>query len=174
MAGENSGHIRTTATRKKGCGCGRADPCAYRPCMIVTSTWHEPTRGIRVGGSHIERHAGVKLAIMCCHTLTRPVFACLLQLLLQTSLVHSATIPDSLDITSTNASLSNAPVYCNDFHGWVGNGFFLEDCAEAITEFYRTNVEPRGMQKYEFYTFGVPTPAHLPNVVTPRKHDYGQ
>lgn len=101
------------------------------------------------------------------------VFRFSLQLLLQTSLVHGASIPQSVDVVATNATLSDNFAYCSDNEGWVGNGILQSDCAEAISEFYRTNVLPRGGQEFEFLSRGVPKTSHLPYIVTPRKYDYG-
>ncbi|CAF9927362.1 MAG: hypothetical protein ALECFALPRED_003691 [Alectoria fallacina] len=98
--------------------------------------------------------------------------ACLFQLL-QTAPVHSASIPPSLSLAITNATFNGNPAYCNNYEGWVGAGIARGDCTEAIAEFYRTNVEPRGGQRFEFLTRGVPRNTHLPYIVTPRKHDYG-
>ena len=99
--------------------------------------------------------------------------ACLFQLL-QTAPVHSASIPPSLSLAITNATFNGNPAYCNNYEGWVGAGIARGDCTEAIAEFYRTNVEPRGGQRFEFLTRGVPRNTHLPYIVTPRKHDYGE
>ncbi|KAL9130000.1 MAG: hypothetical protein Q9175_007136 [Cornicularia normoerica] len=93
--------------------------------------------------------------------------------MLQTSLVHGAVIPQPLSTVTTNATLGGNPAYCSNNEGWVGNGIIRSDCAEAISEFYRTNVEPRKGQDFEFLTRGVRSISHLPTVITPRKGDYG-
>ncbi|CAD6593029.1 MAG: hypothetical protein ASARMPREDX12_006665 [Alectoria sarmentosa] len=98
--------------------------------------------------------------------------ACLFQVLFQTAPVHSASIPPSLSLANTNATFNGNPAYCNNYGGWVGDGIVRGDCTEAIREFYRTNVEPRGGQSYEFLTQGVSRNTHLPYIVTPRKYDY--
>lgn len=50
VRGENSGHIRKGAMRTKGCGRGRADPCARRSCQVGTSTWQETQPWNKSGG----------------------------------------------------------------------------------------------------------------------------
>lgn len=111
---------------------------------------------------------------MFSHVLISITFGCSLQLLLQTSPVHSAIIPQLIDITTTNPTLDNSPAHCTSYEGWVGNGILRSDCAKAISEFYRTNVEPRSGQEYEFLSRGVPRTSYLPYIVTPRKYDYGE
>ena len=95
-----------------------------------------------------------------------------IQLLLQITIVHSAIIPQSLGIALTTPADNTA--YCVDNEGWIGNGIIKSDCAVAISEFYRTNVQPRGGQEYEFYTIGARKTSSFPLVLTPRKHDYGE
>lgn len=102
------------------------------------------------------------------------IFGCSLQILLQISLIQGAVIPTSIDIAATNATLGNDFAYCSDNEGWVGNGIDYSDCAEAIDDFYVTNVRPRGGQEFEFLARGVPRTSHLPYIVTPRKYDHGE
>ena len=102
------------------------------------------------------------------------VFGCLVQLLIETSPVHGAVIPQSIDIATTDATLGGVQVYCNKLEGWIGEGIVPSDCAEAISEFRRTNVRPRGKQEFEFLSRGVSRVTHLPYINTPRKYDYGE
>lgn len=94
------------------------------------------------------------------------------QLLLHTTIVHAAIIPQTQGIAPTAPGANTA--YCVDNEGWVGNGIIQSDCTEAISEFYRTNVQPRDGRRYEFYTIGAPRISHFPYVLTPRKYDYGK
>lgn len=94
------------------------------------------------------------------------------QLLFQTTIVHTAIIPQSPSIAPT--ALSNDKGNCVANEGWVGDGIIKDDCAHAMSEFYRTNVLPRGGQEYEFYTLGGPSHSRFPTVLTPRKYDYGE
>lgn len=98
----------------------------------------------------------------------------LFQLLLQSSLVEGAIIPETARITTTNATLGDSVGHCVNYEGWVGNGIARADCAEAIREFYRTDVQPRGGQEYEFFAVRTKKMSNLPTVITPRKHDYGK
>ena len=128
-----------------------------------------------MGESQVGRPAGMRSEVMSSHALNLFVLGCMLQfLLLQNSLVHSAVISRFLNTAITNATVGYHPAYCSDNEGWVGGGIVQSDCAEAIMELYRTNVSPRKRQEYEFLTRGVPRTSHLPYIVTPRKHDYGE
>lgn len=95
------------------------------------------------------------------------------QLLLETRLVHGATIPQSIDIVTADATRAT-PAYCNSYEGWLGDGIVQNDCAEAISQFFRTNVEPRGKQEFEFLSSWELRTTHLPYVVTPTKYDHGE
>lgn len=96
------------------------------------------------------------------------------QLLFGTSPVYSAVIPQPIEIATTNVTLRHNPVYCSNSHGWVGDGIIANDCAKAISGFYRTNVRPRGGQEFEFLTRGVRRTSIVPYILTPRKYDYGE
>ena len=95
------------------------------------------------------------------------------QLLLETPLVHGATIPQSIDIVAANATSRATPAYCNNYEGWLGDGIVQGDCAEAISQFFRTDVEPRGNQEFEFLSSWEPRTSHLPYIVTPTKYGHG-
>ena len=56
----------------------------------------------------------------------------------------------------------------------MGDGIVATDCVEARNEFFRTNVQPRGIQEFEFLTHGVPRTGYFPYIVTPRMYDYGR
>lgn len=96
------------------------------------------------------------------------------QLLLETRLVHGATIPQSIDIVTADATLGATPAYCNSYEGWLGDGIVQSDCVEVISQFFRTNVEPRGNQEFEFLSSWELRTTHLPYVVTPTKYDHGE
>ena len=99
------------------------------------------------------------------------------QLLLETRLVHGATIPQSIDIVTADATLGAnraTPAYCNSYEGWLGDGIVQSDCAEAISQFFRTEVEPRGKQEFEFLSRWEPRTTHLPYIFTPAKYDHGE
>ena len=137
---------------------------------LVHGMYSVPMRGIRVGESQLGTPAETKSAKMSSRALIHFLLVFPFQLLLQTTIVHTAIIPPTLGIAPT-ASGENT-VNCVDNEGWIGNGIIKSDCAEAISEFYRTNVRPRRGQEYEFYTIGAPRISHFPWVLTPRKHDY--
>ena len=111
---------------------------------------------------------------MSSRTSIQLLLALFIQLLLQPSLVHSATIPQSSGITATNVTVNAEPAQCIDNEGWVGDGIIVSDCVEAIREFYRTQVQPRREQHYEFTQIGVSRTTGLPYINTPRKYDYGE
>lgn len=167
---ENSGLIRTTASRSNGCSCGRA---AVRLPSIPSTNWHMASTHPWNKNGGLPR-ARKRPAAMSSHALRFLLLAIAYQHLLQTSLVHGAVIPQPLSNVTTNATLGGNPAYCSNNEGWVGNGIIRSDCAEAISEFYRTNVEPRKGQEFEFLTRGVRSISHLPTLITPRKGDYGE
>ena len=111
---------------------------------------------------------------MSSRALVALVLGCLLQLLLETSPVHGAVVLQSIDIAATDATLGGNPVYCNKLEGWIGEGIDPSDCADAVSEFRRTNVRPRGKQEFEFLSRGVSRTTSLPYITTPRKYDYGE
>lgn len=139
---------------------------------LVHGMYSVPTRGIRVGESQLGTNTETKPAKMSSRALIHILLGLPFQLLLQTSVIHTAIIPRTPGIAPTAPGDNTA--YCVDNEGWVGNGIIESDCAEAISEFYRTNVQPRGGQEYEFYTIGAPRISHFPYVLTPRKYDYGK
>ena len=102
------------------------------------------------------------------------LLALFFQLFLQPSPVHSATIPQSFGIATKDAAVNADRAQCIDNEGWVGEGIIVSDCAEAIREFYRTQVQPRREQHYEFLHRGVTRTTALPYINTPRKFDYGE
>ena len=102
------------------------------------------------------------------------LLALFIQLLLQPLLVHSATIPQPLRITNTNATIDEDTAKCIDNEGWVGSGIVVNDCVEAIREFYRTEVQPRGGQQYEFVQVGETKTTNLPRINSPRRFNYGE
>ena len=89
------------------------------------------------------------------------------------SLVNRAKITQPSSITY-NASLGGTDAFCNSFEGWIGNGIIEDDCQTAINELYRTDVEPRKGQQYEFVRKGAHKTTNLPTVLTPRKHYFGK
>ena len=97
-----------------------------------------------------------------------------IQFLLQPSLVHGATIPQSLSIQTTNATISEDTVECMDNEGWIGAGIVVNDCVEAIREFYRTQVQPRGGQQYEFVQVGETKTTTLPRINSPKRFNHGE
>ena len=99
------------------------------------------------------------------------VFVCLLHILFKASLAHGAVIAESATMDGTLGT--DPKVRCVKDKGWIGDGFRKTDCREAISEFSRTDVEPRRYQEYEFLTRGVPRVSYLPYIVTPREYDYG-
>ena len=111
---------------------------------------------------------------MSFHTLVIFVLGCLLQILLETTFVDGAVIPQPAGITATNATLGANPTYCNDLEGFVGDGIVQSDCTAAINEFYRTVVQPRGDRKYEFLMEGTDRTSEVPYIVTPNKYTYGR
>lgn len=149
----------------------RTVPCL---CHIGINTRHEPTRGIKVGDSHVGRSTGARLAAMSSYMLVVLVIVCFLQPLLQTSLVQGAVVPQSIHNGTMNATLQATPGYCNSFPDWVGDGIIQSDCTDAISEFFRQNVEPRGRQEYEFLNRGDTRSTYLPYINTPSKYDYGE
>lgn len=108
------------------------------------------------------------------HILMSPALGYLLQLLLQISWVHSAIIPQSVGLAGTNVTLGDDSAVCVQYEGWVGDGIRQSDCVDAINEFYRTNVQPRGKQEYEFRIRGEPQTTVLPSIMTPWKYDQGE
>lgn len=94
------------------------------------------------------------------------------QLLLQSTIAQSAIIPQPPGIAPKSSG--NDIGHCVDYEDWLGNGIIKSDCADAISEFFRTNVQPRGGQEYEFYALGGPRTSRFPTVLTPRKYDYGE
>ena len=118
--------------------------------------------------------AGVESAAMSSRTQIHFLLALFIQLLLQPSLVHSATIPQSLSIKTTNATANEDTVECMDNEGWVGAGIVVNDCVEAIREYYRTEVQPRGGQQYEFVQVGEPKRTNLPRINSPRRFNHGE
>ena len=101
-------------------------------------------------------------------------FGCSVQILLRISLIHGASIPTSIGITATNATLGTSTAHCSGNEGWVGDGIDYGDCVVAISEFYRTNVVPRRGQRYEFLSRGVSKTTVLPYIVPPRKYEHGE
>lgn len=98
-------------------------------------------------------------------------FVCLLLILFEASLAHGAVIAQS---ATMNGTLGTDPKFrCVKDKDWVGDRFLRTDCRKAISEFSRTNVEPRRYQEYEFLTRGVPRLSYLPYIVTPKEYDYG-
>ena len=139
---------------------------------VEVSAWDIPTRRIRVGGPHVGTAAETKPAMMSSHALIYFLLGLPFQLLRQTTIAHSAIIPQSPGIAPT--AVDNDMAHCVDNEGWVRNGIIKSDCAVAMSEFYRTNVLPRGGQEYEFYALGGPRTSRLPTILTPRKYDYGE
>ena len=139
---------------------------------LVHGMYYVPTRGIRVGESQLGTPAEMKPANMSSRALLHFLLVLPFQLLLQTTIVHTAIIPQTQGIATTAPGKNTA--HCVDYEGWVGNGIIQSDCTEAISEFYRTTVQPRYGQEYEFYTIGAPRISHFPYVLTPRKYDYGK
>lgn len=140
---------------------------------LLVDALHEPSRGIRVGVSQAESSAGMRPATMSSHVLSLLIVGLFFQLLPQALSVHASVIPQSISIATTNATLRGHSAYCSDNGGWVGDGIRKSDCADAISEFTRTEVDPRGEQKFEFRSRGVHKTSVLPTVTTPRKYDYG-
>ena len=111
---------------------------------------------------------------MSSRTQIHVLLALFIHLVLQPSLVLSATIPQSLSIKTTNATVNEDTVECMDNEGWVGEGIVVNDCIEGIREFYRTEVQPRGGQQYEFVQVGDVKTTNLPRINSPRRFHYGK
>lgn len=101
-------------------------------------------------------------------------FGFFVQLLLQTSLIQGAIIPQPGRIATANATLGADTGHCADYEGWVGKGINKDDCAEALREIHAKDVVRRGGQKYEFLDVWVEKTSDLPIVRTPWKHVYGE
>ncbi|KAM0795955.1 hypothetical protein BDR22DRAFT_976498 [Usnea florida] len=110
---------------------------------------------------------------MSSHTPIHFLLALFIQFLLQPLKVHSATIPQSLGVTNTNATANEDTAQCIDNEGWVGNGIVVNDCVEALREFYQLEVQPRGGQLYEFLQVEETKTTNLPRINSPRRFSYG-
>lgn len=129
-------------------------------------------RGIRVGGGpEIGSPAGGTSVIMAFRGPAVFVFVCLLHILFKASLAHGAVITQPATTDSTLGT--DGKFHCVKDKDWVGDRFLKTDCRTAISDFSRTNVEPRRYQEYEFLTRGVPRVSYLPYIVTPKEYDYG-
>ena len=84
-------------------------------------------------------------------------------------------IPILSTLASPNTGLGAIRHGCNSFTGWIGSGVSRNDCELAIEELWKSDVQPRRGQEYEFYARGAPRlDFPLPLVLTPRKHEYGE
>ena len=84
------------------------------------------------------------------------------------------TIPILSTLVSPNNALGAIRYGCNWLPSWIGSGVSVDDCDLAVEELWKSDVQPRRGQDYEFYTQGAPRlDFPLPLVLTPRTHEYG-